>query len=305
MVQALPLFGSPLVTALARSSVRTSSGLCVPGILARCFSEIEKNGLKVEGIFRKSGSTAIINQLQKHFENVEDPFALTLPENINGHSMAGLLKRYLQQLPEPVIPKHYQKQFLSAFEDKDRYTKETVEQRLKDACKQLPYEHLHLLQFIIEIAVRIQRHQDKNQMSLNSLAIIFAPTCVRLDGVSQLMPSSALVTSPSIQDSASSSCSLPLTINKHHDFITKARKLIVNVIKRKMGRQHNKNNWLYNKSSMSLILYQPSDLLQLDLMKESNTWVGLFEFMMNHPESFTTITQLKRGDLEKVIENQR
>ncbi|KAG1049053.1 hypothetical protein G6F43_008597 [Rhizopus delemar] len=295
MVQTLPLFGSPLVTALARSSVRTSSGLCIPGILARCFSEIQRNGmrLQLEGIFRKSGSAAVINQLQKQFETTEDPFEIKLPENTNCHSVAGLLKRYLQQLPEPVIPKQYQKCFLSAF-DEEKFTKEIIEKRLKEACKQLPHEHLHLLQYLIEIAVIIQQYQDQNHMSLNSLAIIFAPTCVRLDGVAQLMPAK----SEQHQSGSSSCSSLPVVINnKHHDFFTKARKLIVSAIKRKVGRQHHKNSWFYNKNSMSLILYQPSDLLQLDLMKESNTWVKIFEFMMAYPEVFTTMTKYKKEDI--------
>ncbi|KAG1470526.1 hypothetical protein G6F56_002632 [Rhizopus delemar] len=287
MVPTLPLFGSPLVTALARSSARTSSGLCVPDILARCFSEIESNGLDLEGVFRKSGSAVVINQLQRHFETVEDSFKVKLPDNASVHSLAGLFKRYLQQLPEPVIPKQNQQQFLSAF-DEERYSKEVVIKRLKEACNQMPYEHLHLLQYIVEIAVSIQQHQEKNHMSLNSLAIIFAPTCVRLDGVGQYMPGSSMA-APT-QNGDSSSCSLPLTVNKHNDFFTKARKLIISVIKRKIGRSP-KNNCFYNKSSMSLILYQPGDLLQLDLMKESSTWVKIFEFMMTHHEAFTSMTR--------------
>jgi hypothetical protein len=39
-----PLFGSPLVTALARSNYTTPSGLSIPGILARCFQEIQDKG---------------------------------------------------------------------------------------------------------------------------------------------------------------------------------------------------------------------------------------------------------------------
>lgn len=262
-------------------------------------------GLDLEGVFRKSGSAVVINQLQRHFETVEDSFKVKLPDNASVHSLAGLFKRYLQQLPEPVIPKQNQQQFLSAFGkynanknspkllthskiDEERYSKEVVIKRLKEACNQMPYEHLHLLQYIVEIAVSIQQHQEKNHMSLNSLAIIFAPTCVRLDGVGQYMPGSSMA-APT-QNGDSSSCSLPLTVNKHNDFFTKARKLIISVIKRKIGRSP-KNNCFYNKSSMSLILYQPGDLLQLDLMKESSTWVKIFEFMMTHHEAFTSMTR--------------
>lgn len=45
MVPSLPVFGSPLVTALARSSFTTPSGLSIPGVLARIYHEIEEKGL--------------------------------------------------------------------------------------------------------------------------------------------------------------------------------------------------------------------------------------------------------------------
>lgn len=38
------LFGAPLITALARSSFTTPSGLSIPGILARIFDELQAKG---------------------------------------------------------------------------------------------------------------------------------------------------------------------------------------------------------------------------------------------------------------------
>lgn len=132
MIPSPPLFGSPLVTALARSNYTTPSGLSIPGILASCFQEIEDRGLYkqmvlgphilmqflglgIEGIFRKSGSTAAVNQLQLQFEEQSDPFLIKFPSTLSTHSLAGLFKRYLQQLPEPVIPRHHQSMFLNVF----------------------------------------------------------------------------------------------------------------------------------------------------------------------------------------------
>lgn len=40
-----PLFGSTLVTALAQSSFTTTSGLSIPGVLARIFHELEDKGM--------------------------------------------------------------------------------------------------------------------------------------------------------------------------------------------------------------------------------------------------------------------
>ncbi|KAI9353930.1 Rho GTPase activation protein [Pilaira anomala] len=268
------LFGSTLVTALARSSFTTSSGLCIPGVLARIFHELQEKGLDVEGIFRKSGSNAVLNQLQVQLEENTNPFLVKFPHTVSSHTLAGLFKRYLQQLPEPVIPRQFQPLFLDIF-DEEMCTKETLKRRLKEVCKLLPHEHLHLLQFLMEVADMVQQKQAENQMSIESLAIIFAPTCVRIDGVSKLMPSTTYVTPV-----CSSYTSLPVTVNKPQLF-RKASKMLWNTIR-------SKKRLSYDDSST--LLYKPNELLQLELVKESNTWIKIFRFMMSHPEVFTTLT---------------
>lgn len=165
--------------------------------------------------------------------------------------------------------------------DEEKCTKETLKRRLKEACKSLPHEHLHLFQFLMQVADMVQQKQGKNQMSIESLAIILAPTCVRIDGVSKLMPSSS-----SVQMYAEPICSsynsLPV-INKHQ-LIRKASKIIWSTIRKK---KQTSDRIAYDTSS---ILYKPNDLLQLELVKESNTWIKIFKFMMSYPEVFTTLT---------------
>ncbi|EPB92266.1 hypothetical protein HMPREF1544_00835 [Mucor circinelloides 1006PhL] len=293
-MQSPSLFGSPLVTALARSSFTTPSGLSIPGILARCFHEIEEKGLDIEGIFRKSGSAAAVNQLQAQFEENHNPFLVKIPSTMSTHSLAALFKRYLQQLPEPVIPRSYQSLFIDIF-DEEKCSKETLKRRLKEICKTLPHEHLHLLQFLFEVAHSIQQHQDKNQMSIESLAIIFAPTCVRIDGVSQLLPDSKQNRSSSYSFNNGRSCStsytsLPVVLNKQQLF-RRARELLLGaVVRKKQQQQGNRQKLAYGNTSASTLLYKPNELLQLDLVKESNTWIRIFEFMMTFPEVFTTLT---------------
>ncbi|KAI7892301.1 Rho GTPase activation protein [Mucor mucedo] len=274
------LFGAPLITALARSSFTTPSGLSIPGILARIFDELQAKGLDAEGIFRKSGSNAIVNQLQAEFEATKNPFLVKFPETVSTHSLAGLFKRYLQQLPEPVIPRQFQPVFLDIF-DEEKCTKETLKRRLKEACKSLPHEHLHLLQFLMGVADMVQQKQGKNQMSIESLAIILAPTCVRIDGVSKLMPSSS--TNMYAAPICSSYNSLPVMSNNKSQLIRKASKIIWNTLR----KNKHQDRIAYNPST---ILYKPNDLLQLELVKESNMWIKIFKFMMSYPEVFTTLT---------------
>ena len=45
-----------------------------------------------------------------------------------------------------------------------------------------------------------------------------------------------------------------------------------------------------SSSSIFSLKYKPNDLLQLDLVKESSTWIRIFEFMMTYPEVFATLT---------------
>jgi hypothetical protein len=144
----------------------------------------------------------------------------------------------------------------------------------------LPHEHLHLLQFLMEVAHTVQQYQQKNQMSIEALAIIFAPTCVRIDGVSQLMPDSV---------SATSYISLPVLLNRQQLF-KRARQMLWNALRTKKQHQLMYTDKRTSNISSSSLLYQPDDLLQLELVKESNTWIRVFEFMMNHPEVFTTLT---------------
>lgn len=129
----------------------------------------------------------------------------------------------------------------------------------------------------------VQRKQDANQMSIEALAIIFAPTCVRIDGVSKLMPSA--YTTPICP----SYTSLPVTLNKQQLF-RKASKMLWNTIR-------SKKRLSYHDSST--LLYKPNELLQLELVKESNTWIKIFKFMMSYPEVFTTLTNPLKGQKYK------
>jgi hypothetical protein len=172
-----------------------------------------------------------------------------------------------------------------------------LKRRLKEVCKTLPHEHLHLLQFLFEVAHSIQQHQDKNQMSIESLAIIFAPTCVHIDAVSQLLPDSKQDPSASysfdshIKPCSASYTSLPVMLNKQ--LFRKARKLLLNAVVRKK-QQGSRNKLAYGNKSTTTLLYKPNELLQLELVKESNTWIRIFEFMMSYPEVFTTLTNPRK-----------
>lgn len=79
-------------------------GLSIPSICYRCFDFLDRKGaIHEEGIFRLSGSASAIRQLKQNF-NVSldiDLFETQLAPDV--HTVAGLLKSYLRELPSPIF----------------------------------------------------------------------------------------------------------------------------------------------------------------------------------------------------------
>lgn len=107
-------FGVPLQQALDESSAKISiltgdqsDGLQygqIPIVVAKCGVYLKKNGLTVEGIFRVGGSSKRIKDLQVIF-NTPPSFGKQLNwDGYTVHDAASILRRYLNALPEPLIP---------------------------------------------------------------------------------------------------------------------------------------------------------------------------------------------------------
>ncbi|ORZ04779.1 Rho GTPase activation protein, partial [Absidia repens] len=255
----LPLFGSPIVTGIARSSYITETGLIIPGVVARCFQEINKN-LKVEGLFRRSGASPVLNQLQEQFERCDDPFkVIPAPSVTTVHYWTGLLKRYLQLLPEPLIPQSHQILFLEAFN-----TERPLE-KLQEVIYNMPLEHRNLLIYLLQSILNMVEHGDTNQMTAATMAIIVAPTCIHIDAVSQLMQQST----PSLKSTPTTSWQ-------------KATNRLFGFAKRKRSSGINQSLSSLSTRSVPFPLYQPQHILQLDIVKQSSQWTLLLEYLITN-----------------------
>lgn len=93
----------------------TQSGLHIPALVAQCLREILARGLTAEGIFRRSGSTATIHQLM--YQWCGSPASLNLTDTPI-HTVAGLLKLFLQHLEVPLIPTFCHDEFLRTCDGK-------------------------------------------------------------------------------------------------------------------------------------------------------------------------------------------
>merc|ERR1719245_2654962 len=91
-----PLFGVPIQTVTKRERRP------VPFIITSCIREVERRGLGEVGIYRVSGSAADVGRLKKAYET--NPYeAEQLLKECDIHSVAGVLKQFLRDLPESIF----------------------------------------------------------------------------------------------------------------------------------------------------------------------------------------------------------
>ncbi|UXI16668.1 NADH-ubiquinone dehydrogenase [Sarcoptes scabiei] len=147
----------------------------VPYLILSCINEVERRGLKEVGIYRVSGLSSEVQKLKKAFEtNPRD--ACYLIREIDIHSVTGLLKLYLRELPESLFTNDmYQKYF----EARDLKNSEEKEMQMTSLLSQLVEPNQSTIIKLIEHLVLVNRFEDDNKMSLNNLATVFGPTMLR------------------------------------------------------------------------------------------------------------------------------
>ncbi|CDW95741.1 hypothetical protein, partial [Sporisorium scitamineum] len=80
--------------------------LFLPRLVVRCIQSLEKWGPSEEGIYRISGRSSHTSKLRSYFSDPRNDLRLDEinPADLDINSVCSLLKSYLRELPEPLIP---------------------------------------------------------------------------------------------------------------------------------------------------------------------------------------------------------
>ncbi|OBZ89855.1 Rho-GTPase-activating protein 5 [Choanephora cucurbitarum] len=177
----LDVFGVPLVqslqianTPIAYESKEIVIGL-IPIIVAKCGSFLKDQGLYVEGVFRKSGSARRIGELQQLFNSSSDHGIGFNWVGFNVHDAANCLRRFLNYLPEPVIPSSFYASFRNISTKSDTVD---ITMRVKEyqyLIDQLPKINQHLLFYLLDLLALFSRYEEYTKMNSVSLASVFTP----------------------------------------------------------------------------------------------------------------------------------
>lgn len=131
-----------------------------------------------------SGHQTVVSQMREKIDKGDSvTFLSTVHDN---HAIAGLIKLYLRELPEPLITFDVFEamRWLSSkplsYQSEINWPNGKIEiNQLKILLHLLPASHYRLLKELITFLVRIAEHNDVNKMGFANLATVFGPNLMR------------------------------------------------------------------------------------------------------------------------------
>ncbi|KAE8631183.1 hypothetical protein XENTR_v10001103 [Xenopus tropicalis] len=146
-----------------------------PMLVEQCVDFIRQQGLTEEGLFRMPGQANLVKELQDAFDCGEKP---SFDSNTDIHTVASLLKLYLRELPEPVIPFSKYEDFISSAKHLSKEEESGMAELVKQV-RSLPPVNYNLLKYICRFLDEVQSHSGVNKMSVQNLATVFSPNILR------------------------------------------------------------------------------------------------------------------------------
>ncbi|XP_055015185.1 protein FAM13B isoform X2 [Boleophthalmus pectinirostris] len=166
------VFGVPLEEV---TRAHTISGHEVPALVKHIVEYIEEHGdLDLEGVFLVNGNAERVEWLRQRYDSGEE---VQLQREADLASAVSLLRLFLQELPEPVIPTAMQAHILQLHQD---YSGEEEQcRRLKYLLQQLPQVNYGLLRFLCRFLSSVASLQQ-DSWNVEALAAVFGPDIFHL-----------------------------------------------------------------------------------------------------------------------------
>ncbi|XP_058663021.1 rho GTPase-activating protein 11A-like isoform X2 [Ammospiza caudacuta] len=136
----------------------------IPSFLVDTCEYLEEH-VHTEGLFRKSGSLVRLKALKSKLNQGENCLSAALPCDV-----AGLLKQFFRELPEPILPPHLQEGLCKAQQLGNEKKTATVLLSCLMADRTIA-----ALRYFFNFLRAVSLRSNENRMDSSNLAVIFAP----------------------------------------------------------------------------------------------------------------------------------
>ncbi|XP_074145296.1 rho GTPase-activating protein 11A [Sminthopsis crassicaudata] len=160
------IFGVPF-SALPQSFVPEYGN--IPSFLVDACTSLEEH-VHIEGLFRKSGSIIRLKALKSKLDHGESCLSSAPPCDI-----AGLLKQFFRELPEPILPIDLHEALIKA-QQLETEEKNTATMLL--SCL-MSDSIIYILRYFFNFLRNVSLRASENKMDSSNLAVIFAPNLLQ------------------------------------------------------------------------------------------------------------------------------
>ncbi|KAK0544610.1 GTPase activating protein (GAP) for Rho1p [Tilletia horrida] len=177
------VFGVPLRTSLKYASVAISMAAedgkeyvwgYVPVVVAKVGLFLKENATQVEGVFRIAGSQKRMKELQDTFDSPPRYGKSVDWSKYSVHDAASVLRRYLNHMPEPIVPLNLYSEFKNVM-IKQPFDVDAAIRTYKLLITSMPHANQYLLLYVLDLLAVFARESEKNLMPPSNLAVIFQP----------------------------------------------------------------------------------------------------------------------------------
>jgi len=201
-LKTVKVFGTELKDLLLAEGRET----CIPILVEKTVHFLDEHADE-EGLFRVSPSAARLTELATMYSDIDSLVNLNLPEvEDNPHVVAGLLKKFLRELPDPMLTYELYTCFIAISKLQDD---EIRLQKYKTIMQMLPDFNKGLVDYILDFIDRIADHSEANRMTISNMATVFGPILLRSDEkVDDMLISETVVV-----------CDITMELVEHREFL--------------------------------------------------------------------------------------
>uniref|UniRef100_U3J831 SH3 domain binding protein 1 n=1 Tax=Anas platyrhynchos platyrhynchos TaxID=8840 RepID=U3J831_ANAPP len=156
-------YGVPLETHL-RSLGRE---IALP--IEACVMMLLASGMREEGLFRLAAGASVLRKLKSSLASGSNALEEFYSDP---HAVAGALKSYLRELPQPLMTFELYDEWVKVASLKDV---DSRVQSLRDTCSRLPQDSYNNLRYLIKFLAKLAEHQEVNKMTPSNIAIVLGP----------------------------------------------------------------------------------------------------------------------------------
>uniref|UniRef100_A0A8D2P7R2 SH3 domain-binding protein 1 n=1 Tax=Zosterops lateralis melanops TaxID=1220523 RepID=A0A8D2P7R2_ZOSLA len=134
-----------------------------------CVMMLLASGMKEEGLFRLAAGASVLRKLKSSLASGSNALEEFYSDP---HAVAGALKSYLRELPQPLMTFELYDEWVKVASLKDI---DNRVQSLRDTCSRLPQDSYNNLRYLIKFLAKLAEHQEVNKMTPSNIAIVLGP----------------------------------------------------------------------------------------------------------------------------------